>query len=115
MILNDLNPVEKIDLPLSPFPPDTLPEKRHESKEENSKSTEDCPKPKSKRGRKPKEKTVEMQLQNEKKRMERNRVFAKENRRKKKEYIASLEAQVVLLLRSRWQNSRQSFSSAISK
>ena len=51
-------------------------------------------KPKMKRGRKPKKKTIENLLLYKKKRLEKNRMSAKRNRELKKEYIASLEAKV---------------------
>lgn len=53
---------------------------------------------KRKRGRKPKIMTVEDKMMGTQRRLERNRVFARENRKRKKEYIASLEAEVYSLL-----------------
>lgn len=49
---------------------------------------------KRKRGRKPKIMTVEDKIKGTQRRLERNRIFARENRKRKKEYIASLEAEV---------------------
>lgn len=50
---------------------------------------------KSNRGRKKKALTPELMKEQAKKRMERNRLNAKENREKKKKYIAQLEAEVI--------------------
>ena len=52
---------------------------------------------KTKRGRKRKIKTAEAQLKTDQIRMERNRMFAKQNRERKKEYVASLECKVAAL------------------
>ena len=52
-------------------------------------------KPKSKRGRKKKKVTPEIIEADTKRRMERNRVFARENRRKKKQYIYTMEGEVI--------------------
>ena len=90
MIINDPSSIERLNQ--QTLPP-IIPEKKVEPA--TILPSKECPKPKSKRGRKPKEKTVEMQLLNEKKRLEKNRLFAKENRRRKKEYIVSLETQVI--------------------
>lgn len=61
--------------------------------EEAPEST-NSPAQKRKRGRKPKIMTVEDKKIGTQRRLERNRVFARENRKRKKEYIASLEAEV---------------------
>lgn len=64
-----------------------------------SAGSEDVPEPsqsslRRKRGRKPKVMTVEDKIIGTQRRLERNRVFARENRKKKKEYIAKLEGEV---------------------
>jgi len=38
--------------------------------------------------------TIEDKMKGTQRRLERNRIFARENRKRKKEYIASLEAEV---------------------
>ena len=53
---------------------------------------------KPKRGRKRKERTIESELKTAQIRMERNRIFARQNRQRKKEYITCMETKVSNLL-----------------
>ena len=57
---------------------------------------------KSKRGRRSRKQTNQDKIMDERRRMEKNRIFARENRKRKKEYIASLEAQVYYIIINRF-------------